>query len=118
MDFEEAWGKVLNYARANKTISTLLVKRTNEVVKVTNQEIVVFSESPKKKRRPIDRHLEKEDFKMAFDILITNDSLTLGDLKPSLIGKRSIIIAFLAMSLNLKYDIRPLRIHMPPLMRE
>jgi hypothetical protein len=121
MDFAEAWDKILNYARAGKIISTLATKTNNVVIRMNDDEIVVMSDSPKDKENPSIRHLKREDFKKAFDLLVKNRVLTFSDLehtKPSLNGRKSIIITFLAMGLDLKYDIKPIRIFMHPQTRK
>jgi len=105
IDFNDAWEKIVNYAKKHKQVETLVRHVKNDIVCADNKAIVVISSSPKDE--PTKRPLKREDFNMVWNKLVSNGRVSPNDIDPKLRGRRLIILALMVMSLNLKYNTKP-----------
>jgi len=101
--FEKVWQDILNIARSNKEIKTLVREKTNEIVNVFDVSITVKSKETRNKRI-----LPKMDFQYAWNSLMSKKIIRLQDIDPELRGRKSIIFAFLARLPYVNYETKPL----------
>jgi len=98
-DFETVWNDLTEIARRLKTIDTIDMKISNEIVDIKQNAIYVISERTGKKRA-----VHKEDVRADWEILISKGSLRNGEEKS---WHGSIIAAFLSKLPYVGYSLRP-----------
>lgn len=109
MNFNEAWEKIVDYAKSHKYVETLARHVRNDICDANKTKIVVKSSSPN--RTPTKRELERKDFEYVWNKLVLNRSVSSKNISPTLIGKRLIILALMARALNLRYEGNPVTIY-------
>lgn len=110
MNFNEAWKRIVIYAKSQKYVETLVKNVRNDICYVNSSLIVVESSSPN--NTPTKRELKRDDFELAWNILESTGSVSSEDISPIMIGKRLIILALMARALNLRYSTKPVTIYL------
>jgi len=93
--FEQVWLDILDFAKNQSTIKTLVQEVRNDIISTDDKNITV-----KCRRTGNERVLWKDDFQYAWKCLESKNAITLQDIEPRLRGRKSIIFAFLAKSLS------------------
>ena len=101
--FEKVWQGILNIAKSCKEIKTLVRKKVNGIVSVSDVSITVRS-----KETGNNRILPEKDFQYAWGRLVQQKTIELQDIEPELRGRKSIIFAFLARLPYVDYETEPL----------
>ncbi|GGM71638.1 hypothetical protein GCM10007108_07190 [Thermogymnomonas acidicola] len=110
MDFNEAWYRILDFARTHKSVKTLVRKTENEIVGVSESEIRAVSSVRRRGRLSKERVLRKEEFEIAWNMLFSKGSVSSRDISPVLMGRRLIILALMARALGLEWKTRPVTV--------
>jgi len=92
MDFEKAWYDLRELAGKQGQVHTVGGMNVRNVVDdVTDSRITVTSQRTGKPR-----HLDRDDFRFAWDKLSEQGKLTMSDLEPALRYRKAVVFAFLA----------------------
>ena len=92
-DFEEVWIDIQRVLQNKDKITTICKGVSNQVIRITPEQIVLKSELSKK---GIYRKLCKKDFEYVWDKLSKGSIYGLNDVR-DIIGRRAIICAILAL---------------------
>jgi len=105
--FDEVWHDIIELARSDDEISTLVQKKLNYILRVDNEKIIVQSKATENQRE-----LLKENFQYAWNKLIQFGKIVLNDIEPELRGRKSIIFTFLEKLPYIEYKTKPLTLQL------